>query len=188
MRSYTPTAICFRDHLFYYLYVIIFRYLNTYRKYIDLMNNKADQEVTAFLKETHAIPGFRKVCLLLYYCLTLIYLTPFFICNLLKFISVCLENISFCNVCSDSHNFCSRMYKTFAKLHINWLNNSSKRKIQNYCYSASLSEEMSMCVIVIWVSEWIWDAHVLCRIAATRQPKQLLIRRRKKIDYYSHDI
>ena len=25
------------------------------------MNNKADQEVTAFLKETHAIPGFRKV-------------------------------------------------------------------------------------------------------------------------------
>ena len=37
------------------------RYLNTYKKYIDLMNNKADQEVTAFLKETHAIPGFRKV-------------------------------------------------------------------------------------------------------------------------------
>lgn len=40
---------------------IIYRYLNTYKKYIDLMNNKADQEVTAFLKETHAIPGFRKV-------------------------------------------------------------------------------------------------------------------------------
>lgn len=36
------------------------RYLNVYRKYMDLMNNKADQEVTAFLKETHAIPGFMK--------------------------------------------------------------------------------------------------------------------------------
>ncbi|KAF6029438.1 DNAH3 [Bugula neritina] len=36
------------------------KYLNTYKKYIDLMNNKADQEVSAFLKETHAIPGFRK--------------------------------------------------------------------------------------------------------------------------------
>ena len=39
----------------------VVRYLATYKKYIDLMNNKADQDISAFLKETHAIPGFRKV-------------------------------------------------------------------------------------------------------------------------------
>ena len=38
------------------------KYLDTYKKYSDLLNNKADQEVTAFLKETHSIQGFKKVC------------------------------------------------------------------------------------------------------------------------------
>ncbi len=40
------------------------KYLNTYKKYADLLNNKAEQEVTAFLKETHSIQGFKSVGLL----------------------------------------------------------------------------------------------------------------------------
>ena len=36
-------------------------YLNVYKKYADLLNNKADQDVTAFLKETHSIQGFKMV-------------------------------------------------------------------------------------------------------------------------------
>ena len=38
------------------------KYLNTYKKYQDLLNNKAEQDVTAFLKETHSLKGFQKVC------------------------------------------------------------------------------------------------------------------------------
>ena len=37
------------------------KYLNYYKKYNDLLNNKADQEVTAFLKERHSLEGFKKV-------------------------------------------------------------------------------------------------------------------------------
>lgn len=37
------------------------KYLNIYKKYADLLNNKAEQEVTAFLKESHSIEGFKKV-------------------------------------------------------------------------------------------------------------------------------
>nr|XP_006820578.1 PREDICTED: dynein heavy chain 3, axonemal-like [Saccoglossus kowalevskii] len=36
------------------------RYLNTYKKYHELLNNKAEQEVTAFLKEQHSLEAFRK--------------------------------------------------------------------------------------------------------------------------------
>ncbi|XP_070580768.1 dynein axonemal heavy chain 3-like [Ptychodera flava] len=36
------------------------RYLNTYKKYHDLLNNKAEQDVTAFLKEMHSLQAFRK--------------------------------------------------------------------------------------------------------------------------------
>ena len=37
------------------------KYRNTYKKYADLLNNKAEQEVTAFLKERHSLHGFKKV-------------------------------------------------------------------------------------------------------------------------------
>ena len=37
------------------------KYLNTYKKYADLLNNKAEQEVTAFLKDSHSIEGFKQV-------------------------------------------------------------------------------------------------------------------------------
>ena len=37
------------------------KYLNTYKKYSDLLNNKAEQEVTAFLKDSHSIEGFKQV-------------------------------------------------------------------------------------------------------------------------------
>lgn len=37
------------------------KYLNLYKTYHDLLNNKADQDVTAFLKETHSLLGFKKV-------------------------------------------------------------------------------------------------------------------------------
>ncbi|XP_078610604.1 dynein axonemal heavy chain 3-like isoform X1 [Branchiostoma floridae x Branchiostoma japonicum] len=36
------------------------RYLNVYKKYGDLLNNKAEQEVTAFLKEKHSLQAFTK--------------------------------------------------------------------------------------------------------------------------------
>ncbi|XP_072168572.1 dynein axonemal heavy chain 3-like [Diadema setosum] len=36
------------------------RYLNMYKKYNDLLNQKADADVTAFLKETHSLQGFIK--------------------------------------------------------------------------------------------------------------------------------
>ena len=39
----------------------VFRYLTTYKKYLELLNNKADQEVNAFLKETHNITAFKSV-------------------------------------------------------------------------------------------------------------------------------
>ncbi len=45
------------------------KYLNTYKKYSDLLNNKAEQEVTAFLKETHSIQGFKSVSLFNNCCL-----------------------------------------------------------------------------------------------------------------------
>ena len=37
------------------------KYLNCYKKYQELLNNKAELEVTAFLKETHSLQGFKKV-------------------------------------------------------------------------------------------------------------------------------
>ncbi|XP_074648811.1 dynein axonemal heavy chain 3-like [Tubulanus polymorphus] len=36
------------------------KYLNTYRKYADLLNNKAEQDVTSFLQEQHSILAFKK--------------------------------------------------------------------------------------------------------------------------------
>ena len=41
--------------------MLYFRYLNTYKKYSDLLNNNADQDVSAFLRETHSIDAFKKV-------------------------------------------------------------------------------------------------------------------------------
>ena len=40
---------------------VTFRYLNTYKKYADLLNNKADQDVSAFLREPHTIQAFKSV-------------------------------------------------------------------------------------------------------------------------------
>ena len=37
------------------------RYLNVYKKYADLLNNKAEQDVVAFLKERHSLQGFKAV-------------------------------------------------------------------------------------------------------------------------------
>ena len=37
------------------------KYLNTYQKYHDLLNNKAEQEVTSFLQEKHSLQGFKSV-------------------------------------------------------------------------------------------------------------------------------
>ena len=56
------------------------KYLNTYKKYQDLLNNKAEQEVTAFLKETHSLKGFQKVCSthtvhVILHCLSSTYIT-----------------------------------------------------------------------------------------------------------------
>ena len=34
------------------------KYLNTYKKYQILMNNKAEQDVAAFLKENHSLKGY----------------------------------------------------------------------------------------------------------------------------------
>ena len=36
------------------------RYLNTYKKYNDLLNTKAEADVVAFLKERHSLQGFVK--------------------------------------------------------------------------------------------------------------------------------
>ncbi|XP_041362756.1 dynein heavy chain 3, axonemal-like isoform X2 [Gigantopelta aegis] len=36
------------------------KYLNTYKKYSDLLNNKADQDVSAFLREKHSIQAFKE--------------------------------------------------------------------------------------------------------------------------------
>lgn len=44
---------------FYFTFLL--RYLNTYKKYSDLLNNNADQDVSAFLRETHSIEAFKKV-------------------------------------------------------------------------------------------------------------------------------
>jgi dynein heavy chain len=43
------------------LHGFISRYLNTYKKYADLLNNKAEQEVSAFLKERHSLQAFQAV-------------------------------------------------------------------------------------------------------------------------------
>ena len=40
---------------------VLCRYLNVYKKYADLLNNKADQEVSAFLREPHTIQAFKQV-------------------------------------------------------------------------------------------------------------------------------
>jgi len=37
------------------------RYLNSYRRYHDLLSGKASLDVTNFLKEEHSINGFKKV-------------------------------------------------------------------------------------------------------------------------------
>lgn len=44
-----------------FYFTFLFRYLNTYKKYSDLLNNNADQDVSAFLRETHSIEAFKKV-------------------------------------------------------------------------------------------------------------------------------
>lgn len=44
-----------------FYFTFSFRYLNTYKKYSDLLNNNADQDVSAFLRETHSIEAFKKV-------------------------------------------------------------------------------------------------------------------------------
>lgn len=44
-----------------FIFNFSFRYLNTYKKYSDLLNNNADQDVSAFLRETHSIEAFKKV-------------------------------------------------------------------------------------------------------------------------------
>ncbi|RUS89800.1 hypothetical protein EGW08_002412, partial [Elysia chlorotica] len=36
------------------------KYLNVYKKYSDLLNNKADQDISAFLRESHSIVAFKK--------------------------------------------------------------------------------------------------------------------------------
>ncbi|ESO89088.1 hypothetical protein LOTGIDRAFT_210054 [Lottia gigantea] len=36
------------------------KYLNTYKKYSDLLNNKAEQDVSSFLKERHSIQAFKQ--------------------------------------------------------------------------------------------------------------------------------
>lgn len=38
------------------------KYLNVYKKYADLLNNKAEQDVFAFLKEEHSLLAFKSVC------------------------------------------------------------------------------------------------------------------------------
>ncbi|XP_012937339.1 dynein heavy chain 3, axonemal [Aplysia californica] len=35
------------------------KYLNVYKKYSDLLNNKADQDISAFLRQTHSIAAFK---------------------------------------------------------------------------------------------------------------------------------
>jgi len=37
------------------------KYLTTYRKYLELLNNKAEQDVSAFLRESHSIAAFKAV-------------------------------------------------------------------------------------------------------------------------------
>ena len=56
--------IRFKQTIKYLLY--FYRYLTTYKKYLELLNNKADQEVNAFLKETHNITAFKSVRYFLY--------------------------------------------------------------------------------------------------------------------------
>lgn len=40
---------------------LIFRYLNVYLKYSNLLDNTANQDITAFLKETHSLDGLTEV-------------------------------------------------------------------------------------------------------------------------------
>ena len=37
------------------------KYLNVYKKYADLLNNKAEQDVALFLKDQHSLQGFKAV-------------------------------------------------------------------------------------------------------------------------------
>lgn len=39
------------------------KYLNTYRKYADLLNGKADDDTRAFLGEAHSLEAFQQVSL-----------------------------------------------------------------------------------------------------------------------------
>jgi hypothetical protein len=41
------------------------KYLTLYRKYADLLNGKAEQEITAFLSEPHSIESFKQVLVIL---------------------------------------------------------------------------------------------------------------------------
>lgn len=46
-------------YLYVFFYVLQYgRYLNVYKKYDDLLDNTAEQNVTAFLKEHHEIEDF----------------------------------------------------------------------------------------------------------------------------------
>ncbi len=49
-----------RNYLFIKFFSIIKRYLETYKKYSDFLTSKADQDVTAFLKETHELFEFEE--------------------------------------------------------------------------------------------------------------------------------
>ena len=42
-------------------FIIIYRYLNTYKKYQDLLNNKAETEVNAFIQDEPVLLGLSKV-------------------------------------------------------------------------------------------------------------------------------
>lgn len=37
------------------------KYLNVYKKYANLLNNKAEQDVSAFLRERHSLMALKKV-------------------------------------------------------------------------------------------------------------------------------
>lgn len=42
-------------------YILMSRYLNVYKKYSNLLDNKANQDITAFLNKKHSLEGFSKV-------------------------------------------------------------------------------------------------------------------------------
>ncbi len=59
---FTEIFWCFRAMEIFKLNIVgPQKYLATYRKYAHLLNNKAEQDVTAFLEETHSIEEFKLV-------------------------------------------------------------------------------------------------------------------------------